>query len=49
MAEAKKTKDKMMAARMKQEGVTRKTGKCPICNRAVNLKGMYSHIVTHGG
>ncbi len=42
-------KDKAMAARMKREGVVRKIARCPICNKTVNLKGLYTHIVTHKG
>ena len=42
-------KDKAMATRMKKDGVVRKVARCPICNKVVGLKGLYSHIVTHKG
>ena len=41
-----RTKDIAMAARLKSEGVVRKVARCPICNKVVNVKGFYSHIVT---
>jgi len=44
--QAKSAQDKAMAARLKAEGVKRNTARCPICNKMVNIKGMYTHIVT---
>ena len=49
MSEAQKVKDKAIAARMKREGVVRKVARCPVCNKMVNVKGIYTHIATHRG
>ena len=42
-------KDMAMAARMKREGVVRKSARCPICNSLKPLKYFYNHICTCGG
>jgi len=44
--ESQRNKDKAMAARLKKEGVKRTRARCPVCNRVVNVKGIYQHIVT---
>lgn len=40
----KSAKDKQMAARMKQEGITRKTCRCPMCHGLINIKSYASHL-----
>lgn len=40
-----KQKNQAMAARMKEQGITRTQGRCPICNRMVSLGALPHHIV----
>lgn len=37
-------KDRQMAANMRENGVTRTVGRCPVCNSLVSVKGLYNHI-----
>ena len=46
---ADRNKDIAMAARLKADGVKRKVARCPICNKVVNIKGLYTHIITCSG
>lgn len=54
----KSNKDKEMASHMKQKGIDRHTGRCPICHALVSVNrvarqsitnGMYTHIITCQG
>jgi len=49
MSQETKTKDKMRAARMKAEGVTRKVCTCPICNKLIGLSSYYAHVTNCKG
>lgn len=40
-------KDREMAKHLKQNGVVRTTGRCPICNAVVNVKTLVQHITFH--
>lgn len=41
---ATKNANVAMAARMKAEGVTRRTCRCPICHHLIGLSGLFSHL-----
>lgn len=38
-----------MASEMKRLGITRTTGRCPICHHVVALRGMFNHIISCKG
>ena len=40
-------KDKQMAKHLKEMGVKRETGRCPICNQVVGIHALLNHIVFH--
>lgn len=39
-----KAANQAMAARMKAEGVERRTCRCPICHHLVSINGLFSHL-----
>lgn len=43
-AAERRQKDSAMASRMKQEGVERRTGRCPICYSLIALDKLEGHI-----
>ena len=49
MSKQQRVKDSAMAARMKQLGIERRSGNCPICHHMVNLPNMNNHITTCRG
>jgi len=58
MSTERSNKDKEMASYMKQKGIDRHTGRCPICNSLVSVnrkareaiaQGMYTHIISCKG
>jgi len=40
-------KDKEMAKYLKEHGVVRTTGRCPICNKVVSLSILANHVSFH--
>ncbi len=47
MAAKDRTKDQEMAKRLKDEGVKREVGRCPICNKVVSLNQLPVHVSYH--
>ncbi len=47
MLAEKRKKDQEMAARMKKEKIERDHGRCPICNKLVDMKYLQNHISFH--
>lgn len=43
----KRAADSAMAARLKDAGISRSSGRCGICNEMVPLKHMDSHMRVH--
>lgn len=39
-----KMKNVEMAARMKREGITRNTMRCPMCHKSVAIKSIFQHL-----
>ena len=49
MSTNSRNRDKEMAAYLKERGIRRTSGNCPICHRGVSLNNLQNHIVTCKG
>lgn len=39
-----KAKNSAMAARMKADGICRRTMRCPICHHLIGISGLFAHM-----